>query len=291
MKKEKWVKELDNKDSAVNIYTKSRLKTFFKYQFWLQNYAIEILGEESKTTQSLKKKHLPFSKLERTVMFIQNKQFPKNSFKKEAINDGEYVSINKSGSSAEDYIISIIKDCTSIISKKAATKVKNLILARKLRANAKKFNKTEDLEEAESLLKGVKKGRGDMSIFFKNLSSSGSAFTMDKIKLINSQQLRGGEVIYSDKNGKNYVENQNGLSQKKVFSLWVNVCKKMKSVSEEEFFEYFESYKSKREWWNNYFDGNGEQVVKNNEATRAKRRGKKAAWRKRRQISKFNNAE
>ena len=66
-----------------------------------------------------------------------------------------------------------------------------------------------------------KKGRGDINSFIKQLEESKSTHTLEKIDMIYTSEYNG-KPTFSDSNPEKVIQNQKGLSQKKVFSLWRN---------------------------------------------------------------------
>jgi hypothetical protein len=283
LKRKKWVERLKDPESDLIKYVNSRIEVFFKFQFWFKYYAYGILGKDSVVTKALNDKRLPFSDQELIAICLQNKQYPKSSYKKEAIEAGTYIAINGE-ESAEEYLKNIFSESISKIAKSAAQKVHKIAIKNNLKKLTVQFNATENIEEAAQMLHGTKKGRGDIKVFTESLQNDFSNLTLEKIKLIDGQTY-SGEVLYSDKNADNYSK-QNGLSQKKIFNIWLHCVKKLKLVTEDEFFGHFSNYQEKKQWWNQYFSGEGEPVVKKDEATRIARRGKKAAWRKRKSVLK-----
>jgi len=218
-------------------------------------------------------------------LFLQNTQYPRNAFKKDAIANGDYTSIqDKEG--AQMYFKKVIKTVISNSVRASVKQFNKALIHKKQRVVADRFNNTDSIEEAAEILSSLKKGRGDIEVFLKNIQDFKSADTLEKIKLINAGE-HNNSPLFSDKNPEKTVALQNGLSQKKIFNLWRSCCKKNDFIDEEAFFAYFSNFQHKREWWNNYFDERGEPKVKQSEATRENRRGKKAAWRKRRAANKM----
>jgi hypothetical protein len=179
----------------------------------------------------------------------------------------------------------------SVVENSVRASIKNLtkeLLKEHQKVEADKFNETDDIDEAARILKGHKKGRGDVQVFLDNLNRKKSVKTLDKIKLICEGEYNK-DMLYCDKNAKKANEIQKGLSQKKIFNLWRYCVRKQNLIKEDEFFGYFNEYQHKKVWWGNYFDADGETIIKQDEATRASRRGKKAKWRKRRAQQKMQN--
>lgn len=227
----------------------------------------------------LKDKKLAPSEVEIVALILQNCQYPRNAFKKTGIENGSYVSVIDE-KSAKDYIEQVV--CSTL--DKALNASIALIAKNQKRkeylVDAEKFNKAEDLQEAANILKGHKKGRGDIGVFLEHLQDSMSVKTMDKIKMLAEGQY-SGETLFKDKN----PSLQHGLSQKKIFNLWRYCVRKQKLVSEDEFFNFFLNFKHKLNWWKHYYDENGDPIIRQEEETRAARRGKKAKWRKRKHMN------
>lgn len=279
MKNEAWLQNITAKDSPVCKLMSDRVKIFFKYNFWIKNYAREILGEDSKVFQSLNKNRLPFSKEELAAILLQNSQYPKSNFKKTAIQESKFVSISDRNS-AKEYFERVVKEIISKTVKSSLQKVLRRMIQTSLLEKMNEFNSTEDIKEAARLLDGYKRGRGDLNLILESLAQPSTSNPLKKIKLIAEREY-GGQILESDKNAEHSKNTQHALSQKKVFKLWQYFCKKTKQISEDEFFDYFSNYKEKQMWWNHYFDAEGKENIINDEAIREARRGKKKNWRKR----------
>ena len=65
--------------TKVDHFISERVKTIFKYSFYLKFYAEELLGKDHHLTESLMKGKLPFSKKQLLCLLIQNKMTPRNS--------------------------------------------------------------------------------------------------------------------------------------------------------------------------------------------------------------------
>ena len=280
IKKEKWITELSNSNSELSKIVKQRTETFFKYQFWFKHYAGEFLGQDSEFYQKINNKQIPLSHSVLAAIVLQNLQSPKSSFKKTAIESKEFIDINNDDD-ASKYFKKVITSTLRNTLEASLNNIKKLQFQKSVKNDAENFAKAEDEQVAIAYIKRYKKGRGDVNIFLDCLHKNYAWNVMNKIKLIFEAKV-GDSTIFSDKRVKINQNIQNGLSQKKIFQLWLNCCIRNKSVSEEEFFGYFLSYADKKDWWNKYFDENGEPKVVKSEEVRAQRRGQKAKWRKRR---------
>lgn len=327
---------------------KERSKTFFKYHFWIKYYSEYFLGADHKSHIKINKGKFPMSSTEMVAILLQNLQNPKSSHKKASIEKDMYIPIYDK-EAAKKYLEKVMK---SVIEKTVISKVKELqkkIRKEKLEKYSEIFCSTTDMKRAAATLNGLKVGAGDLNVFLESLMNSHSELTMEKIRLI-TLGTYDGVRLYDDRKKPSSSKKSESkkkskskkakivsvLSQKNVFKLWVNCCKRLKLVDESDFFEFFKQYQgdpaqtqpgaqlassgkssgeahkagslshsdiellskksgnkkgagimaptTHQDWWNHYFDENGDPIIRNSQMKREKRRGKKKMWRKRKSM-------
>ena len=286
LKEQKWLAELSNPDSELSKLLAERTNIFFKYQFWFKHYVREFFGEDNEFYENIKSKKLPLSRNAAAAIILQNLQNPKSSFKKTAIENKDFVEIYDD-ESASKYFKKVISSVLTKVCESSINKARKLYFTISLNTNAENFSKAEEIKEALAFIKKTKKGRGDVNKFIDHLHESYATNVMEKIKLINNAKI-DGKTVFSDKRANKNTTIQKGLSQKKIFNLWLNCCIRNKSVDEAEFFGYFTAYAEKKDWWNKYFNEKGEPKMIKSEEVRAQRRGQKAKWRKRKANKKHS---
>jgi hypothetical protein len=291
IKQRKWSEEFDNTESEFNKLIVERTKSLYKYQFWMKHYSSFLLDDDNEVHKRIARRQLPYSDVEIAAIVLQNMMYPKSSQKKTAIEKKEFVQIN-SKEAAEKFLANLIKTKIGNDINIEITKAKKKVHHERLQKLAQLFCTVEHKETGAAILYSLKKGRGDMNVFLQALIDNDSKSTLNKIKLLTKPKY-DGMMLLSDKKVKKRKSRKRGrkhkpnkLSQKKVFRLWLHCCRKNKLVDEQKFFKYFQEFQEKREWWNQYFDENGEPIVKRDEAKRERNRGRKSQWRVRRAASR-----
>ena len=135
------------------------------------------------------------------------------------------------------------------------------IIESKLDKISSKFATTKSLTKCSKILSNLKRGRGDLTSIFTKISSTIAVNPLSKLSLLFDEKVASN---FSDKNSDSPYSPRI-FSQKTVFNLWLNWCKKYKTISEEDFFNLFESFKEKKPWWNHYFDELGNKKPKDEE--------------------------
>lgn len=87
----------------MDQFLKNKVDNILKYSFYLKFYAEAFLGKDSHLVESLKKYHLPFSKVQLLCVLIQNMMYPKNSHKLECIKENKFCEM-KTPQDAKDWL-------------------------------------------------------------------------------------------------------------------------------------------------------------------------------------------